>query len=69
MLGAIIGDMAGSIYEFANTKRTDLPKVVSTMRRHGGGAAAAAMSTHITGSARSVKLNTVMKVCGSTVAH
>ena len=25
MLGAIIGDMAGSIYEFANTKRTDFP--------------------------------------------
>ena len=25
MLGAIIGDMVGSIYEFANTKRTDFP--------------------------------------------
>ena len=25
MLGAIIGDMAGSIYEFANTKRIDFP--------------------------------------------
>ena len=25
MLGAIIGDMAGSVYEFANTKRTDFP--------------------------------------------
>ena len=25
MLGAIIGDMAGSIYEFANIKRTDFP--------------------------------------------
>lgn len=25
MLGAIIGDMVGSVYEFANTKRTDFP--------------------------------------------
>ena len=25
MLGAIIGDIVGSIYEFANTKRTDFP--------------------------------------------
>ena len=25
MLGAIIGDMAGSVYEFSNTKRTDFP--------------------------------------------
>ncbi len=25
MLGAIIGDIVGSVYEFANTKRTDFP--------------------------------------------
>ena len=25
MLGAIIGDIVGSVYEFDNTKRTDFP--------------------------------------------